>query len=78
MPISLFNLMLGAFVDRWFVSPRLKRVCSWAAVVAMVLPVGLAAKGPVGAPAEFPPIGIIGALGLLTCLVALLLGSRRH
>ena len=77
MPISLFNLILGTFLDRWFVSPRLKRACSWGAVVAMVLPLGLAAKGAAGAPAEFPPIGIVGAFGMITCLVALLLGARR-
>jgi hypothetical protein len=77
MPISLFNLILGTFLDRWFVSIRLKKICSWAAVAAMILPIGLAAKGAAGAPSDFPPLGIIGVFGLITCLVCLLLGYRR-
>lgn len=78
MPISLFNLILGTFLDRWFVSDRLKKICSWAAAVAMLLPIGLAAKGGAGAPTDFPPIGIIGAFGMIVCLVSLLLAYRRQ
>lgn len=77
MPIALFNLILGSFIDRWFASQRLKKICSWSAVAAMALPLFLAAKGAAGAPAHLPPLGLIGVLGLFVCLVALLLGSRR-
>jgi hypothetical protein len=77
MPISLLNLIVGMLLDRLALSDRLKRACSWLTVLALVLPLGLAAKGAAGAPASFPPIGIIGALGFVGAVLLLIVGSRR-
>jgi len=77
MPISILNLVIGLLVDKLALSDRLKQACSWMAVAAFVLPVGLAAKGASGAAADFPPFGLIGVLGLLGAASLLVLGARR-
>lgn len=77
MPISMLNLVIGLLVDRLALSDRSKRACSWLAVAAFVLPLGLAAKGAAGAAADFPPFGLIGVVGLLGSAVLLIIGARR-
>ena len=77
MPIALFNLVVGSLVDRLALGPRSKRVCSIGAIAGFVLPLGLALKGACGAPSNFPPIGLIGVLGLLTSVCCLLVGALR-
>jgi hypothetical protein len=77
MPIALFNLVVGSLVDRLGLSDRSKRLCSIAAMVGLVLPLGLALKGASGARSSFPPIGLIGVLGLLTSACLLLVGALR-
>ena len=77
MPMALFNLVVGALVDRLGLSDRSKRLCSITAVVGLVLPFGLALKGASGAPASFPPIGLIGVFGFLTSVCFLLVGALR-
>jgi hypothetical protein len=64
-------------VDRLALSDRLKRACSWLCLTAFVLPLGLAAKGAAGAPADFPPLGMIGVVGFVGAVVLLVLGARR-
>jgi len=77
MPIAIFNLVVGSLVDRLALSDRAKNVCSWMAVAAFVLPLGLAAKGAAGAAPDFPPFGMIGVLGLLGAATLLFVGARR-
>jgi len=77
MPISLLNLIVGMLVDRLALSDGLKRACSWLTVAAFALPLGLAAKGAAGAPADFPPFGILGAVGFIGAVVLLAIGARR-
>lgn len=74
MLLSLYNLIIGLLVDSWFASDRWKRTCSLAACFSLVLPIGLLTKGAMGASAAVPPIGIIGALGLILSLVCLIIG----
>lgn len=79
MPLGLFNLIVGALVDRLTLSDRAKQICSWGAILGFVMPLGLALKGASGASASFPPIGVIGALGIFaaaTCLLVGALGSK--
>lgn len=77
MPISILNLVVGLLVDRLALSDRLKLACSWLTVAAFALPLGLAAKGAAGAPADFPPFGLLGVAGFVGAVVLLLVGSRR-
>ena len=77
MPIALFNLLVGSIVDRLGLTDRSKRLCSITAIVGLVLPVGLALKGASGAPSNFPPIGLIGVVGLFAAVGFLLVGALR-
>jgi hypothetical protein len=77
MPISFFNLFIGLLLDRVPLSTRVRTTCTILALLAFFLPIGLAAKGAAGAPADFPPIGLIGVLGLLGSVIIMLVGVVR-
>ena len=77
MPIAIYNLVVGLLVDRWLLSARACRTCSIAAALGLVLPLGLAAKGAAGAPADFPQFGMIGVIGLIVSVVVLLVAKKR-
>ncbi len=77
MPMALLNLIFGLYVDRIALSDRWKRIGSVACLFTFFLPIGLAMKGAAGAPANFPPIGIIGILGFLTTAVVMATGALR-
>ncbi|MBM3804816.1 MAG: hypothetical protein FJW26_21210 [Acidimicrobiia bacterium] len=74
MPIALFNFIVGFLIDRLPLSPSWRRVCPVAAVVGLVLPIGLALKGASGAAENFPPVGL-GIAGMRTAAVLLLVGA---
>ena len=79
MLISFYNLFIGLLLDRVKLSNRLRTTCTILALLAFFLPIGLVAKGAVGAPTDFPPIGMIGVLGVLGSTIIMLIGAlRRH
>ena len=75
MPIAMFNIIVGLVLDRLALSDRTKRRASWAAVCGILLPLGLAAKGAAGAPANFPPLGLPGILGMFIAISVCLVGA---
>ncbi len=77
MPIAMLNLIVGVLVDRLNLSDLLKRITGILAILAFMLPIGLAAKGAAGASPTFPPIGMVGVIGFVGCVVLLLIGSIR-
>jgi hypothetical protein len=77
MPIAFFNLFIGLLLVRVQLSDRLKKAVSILALIAFFLPIGLAVKGAAGAPTDFPPIGMIGVLGILGSSVIMLIGALR-
>jgi hypothetical protein len=77
MPIAMYNMIIGLWIDRVALSNRMKTVASWAAVFGLLLPIGLAAKGAAGAPPDFPPLGLPGILGMLISIVLMLIGAIR-
>ena len=77
MPIALLNLIVGLAIDRLALSDLWKRIGSIAAVCAFVLPIGLAAKGVAGAPAGFPPFGLIGIIGFVLTAGIIAVGAFR-
>ncbi|PJZ69867.1 hypothetical protein CH373_13565 [Leptospira perolatii] len=77
MPISLYNLIIGLYVDKLELPNKGKWTLAIAAACGLLLPVGLAIKGAAGAPAEFPPVGMPGVLGMLVSIILLLVGAIR-
>jgi hypothetical protein len=75
MPISFFNLFIGLLMDRVQLSDRMKNACTVFALLAFFLPIGLIAKGVAGAPTDFPPIGMIGVLGVFGATFIMLVGA---
>jgi len=77
MPLALLNLSVGLLVDRLALGDVWKRACSWLAVAAFIMPLGLAAKGAAGASPDFPPIGLIGVVGFVGAALLLAIGAWR-
>lgn len=77
MPVSFYNLFVGILLDRVQLSHRMKTICGILALLGFFLPIGLMAKGIAGAPADFPPIGMIGVLGILGSVIIMLIGALR-
>lgn len=77
MAISLYNLIVGLLVDRWFTSGRVKRICSVSAFIGLSMPMFLALRGALGAPANFPPFGALGALALMVSFFLIVLAGVR-
>ncbi|PCH96256.1 MAG: hypothetical protein COB85_03705 [Bacteroidetes bacterium] len=73
--MCLFNLFVGIILNNLELSERMKKICSYSAMIAIFLPLGLALKGFAGAPADFPPIGLIGIIGVATALIILIIGA---
>jgi len=72
--MALFNLFVGIIINNLNLSDKLKKIGSYAAMIAVFLPIGLALNGIFGAE-HVPPIGVIGILGVATALVILIIGS---
>ena len=77
MPMALVNLLVGLTIDKLGLSDTLKKVLSVSAIFTIFLPIGLAAKGLAGAPANFPPIGLIGILGFFIMAVLMVIGALK-
>lgn len=77
MPMALLNLIYALWIDKLNIGEKLKRTGSIAITLTYLLPIGLFAKGVAGAPANFPPIGLIGILGFLIGAGILALGSLK-
>ena len=73
--MAFFNLFVGLMLPHLALSSTAKKVASWSAMAAIMLPVGLALKGFAGAPDDYPPIGIIGILGITVSMVILIIGA---
>ena len=75
MPMALLNLIFALYIDRIGLSNLWKKIGSIAALLTFFLPIGLAAKGAAGAPADFPPIGIVGIVGFFVAAGVLAAGA---
>lgn len=73
--MGFFNLFVGLILANLSLSDGLKKVCSYGAMLSIFLPIGLAAQGFAGAPENFPPIGLIGIIGIAVALIILIIGS---
>ena len=73
--ISFFNIFVGLLLNNLTLSEKQKKIASYAAMLAIFLPLGLFIKGLMGASDDAPPIGIIGILGMVVALVILIYGA---
>ena len=73
--MCLYNLFVEILLNNLNLSDIFKTVASYAAMTAILLPIGLAWKGALGEIAEPPPVGIIGILGVTVSLVITVFGA---
>lgn len=73
--MGFFNLFVGLILGNLALSEGMKKVGSYGAMLSIFLPIGLAAKGFAGAPDDFPPIGLIGIIGIAVAMIILIIGS---
>ena len=72
--MAIFNILVGLLVNNLNLSEKAKTACSYSAMLAFMLPVGLLVTGIMGL-GNAPPIGLIGILGAATALIILIIGA---
>jgi hypothetical protein len=77
MPMAMINLIVGLLIDRWLANDTAKKIASYSAMATFVLPIGLALKGFAGAPADYPPIGMVGVVGFLVMAFTLIFAKKQ-
>jgi hypothetical protein len=77
MLLCLYNLFFGLIIDRMSFSNKIKKFGSSMAACSLILPISLLAKAFEGAPADFPPIGILGAIAFVVSICLLLSGIKK-
>jgi hypothetical protein len=75
MPFALFNILIGSLVDRLPLNDAWKKRCSLAAILAFIMPIGLALRGIDNGAMRFAPIVMIGALCFLTSVGLMIKGA---
>ncbi len=75
MPFALYNLLVGSLVDRMALDDKWKKICSVAAVLAFVMPLGLILRGLTGGAMTFAPVVALGALFFLISVGVLIKGA---
>ena len=73
--MCFFNLFVGLILNHLNLKENWKKICSYAAMASIFLPVGLLLKGLAGAPDDYPPIGMIGIVGIAVALIIMIIGS---
>lgn len=75
MPLALYNILIGSFVDRLALTAMWKRACSIAAIGSLILPVGLVLRGTTDGSMTFAPVAFVGALCLLISAAIMVKGA---
>lgn len=77
MLLCLYNLFFGLIIDRMSFSDKIKKFGSYLAACSLILPISLLAKAFAGAPADFPPFGILGAIAFVVSICIILYGIKK-
>ena len=77
MAFCLYNLIFGLIIDKLSVSDKIKKFGSYMAACSLILPISLLARAFTGAPADFPPIGILGAVTFVISILIILFGFKK-
>ena len=77
MLLCLYNLFFGLIIDRMSFANKIKKFGSYMAACSLILPISLLAKAFAGAPADFPPFGILGAIAFVVSICIILSGIKK-
>jgi hypothetical protein len=75
MPISLYNLIIGSLLENLTLTDTAKKWCSTLAVLAFIMPVGLALRGLTDGAMTFAPVVLLGSLCFLASVVMVMKGA---
>ena len=75
MPFALYNIIIGSLVDRLAMNDTWKKICSRAAMLAFLMPIGLIARGLDNGTYRFAPIVAAGAFFFLTSIGIMIKGA---
>ena len=75
MPLALYNLLVGALIDRLALSDAWKKRGSLLAMLAYIMPIGLVARGLDEGAMTFAPVVMVGALCFLASAAVLIKGA---
>lgn len=75
MPLALYNLIIGGLIDRFGLSEKEMKWCSWLAACAFLMPVGLLLRGLDGGAMTFAPVTLVGGLALMASAALILKGA---
>lgn len=77
MVFCFYNLIFGLIIDKLSVSDKIKKLGSYMAALSLILPISLLARAFAGAPPDFPPFGIIGAVTFVISIIVILIGIKK-
>ena len=77
MPFGLFNLIVGLVLPYLNLGSKAAKACSWLAVVALIMPIGLVLRGLDGGGYTFAPLGFGGAFCFMAAAFLLFLGALK-
>lgn len=78
MLFALFNLLAGLLIPRLALSRRLQALCSWLAVAAFIMPLGLVLRGLDHGARTFMPLGILGGACFIAAALIMFIGAVRR
>ncbi len=74
MPVALYNLIIGSLVEKLSLTDKGKKWCSWLAVLAFIMPIGLALRGLTNGAMTFAPVVLVGSVCFLASAVMVMKG----
>ncbi|MFZ2630501.1 MAG: hypothetical protein WAX48_02855 [Desulfosalsimonadaceae bacterium] len=75
MPIALYNLIIGSLLENLNLTDTARKWCSLLAVLAFIMPVGLALRGLTDGAMTFAPVVLLGSLCFLASVVMVMKGA---
>jgi hypothetical protein len=77
MLFALFNLGIGLLLDRLKLTDKLKRTLSTAALITLLLPIGLVLRAFTHPSKVFAIFGAIGGVAFIICCILMLMGVMK-
>ena len=73
-PLAMYNLIFALLINQVVLTDRSRKIASWAAVLSLVMPVGMVLRGLTDGAMTFAPVAMIGVLGFFVSAGFLLAG----